>query len=80
MSLSKKTIAYTLSTLFAAALSVSAMASEELFNSLDVDQSGTISQSEASAHATLSAMFDEVDADGDGEITYAEFSAADLED
>jgi Ca2+-binding EF-hand superfamily protein len=80
MSLSKKFIALSLSTLFAASVIVSANASEELFSALDTDQSGTISQTEASAHSGLSALFSEVDADSDGEITYAEFAAAGLDE
>jgi hypothetical protein len=79
MSLSKKLTALTLSSIFFASVVITANASEELFSSLDTDQSGTISQTEASAHSGLSALFGEVDADADGEITYAEFAAAGLD-
>ncbi|MFC4700725.1 EF-hand domain-containing protein [Glaciecola siphonariae] len=80
MSLSKKLTALSLSLMFVASVMVQANASEELFTALDLDQSGTISQTEASAHSGLSALFNEVDADSDGEITYAEFAAAGLEE
>ncbi|WP_395339059.1 EF-hand domain-containing protein [Ningiella sp. W23] len=79
MSLLKNVTAVTLSILFVACMSYNAMASEELFTALDVDQSGTISETEASAHSALSVIFSEVDADGDGEITYDEFAAAGLD-
>ncbi|WP_371196042.1 EF-hand domain-containing protein [Glaciecola sp. SC05] len=80
MSFSTKLIASVLSIIFVASLSVNATASDDLFNALDVDQSGSISKAEANAHSGLSNMFNEIDVDGDGEITYAEFIAAGLEE
>ena len=79
MSLSRKLTATTLSALFVASIALNASASEELFNALDVDQSGTISEAEASAHSALGVIFNEVDADSDGEITFDEFTAAGLD-
>jgi Ca2+-binding EF-hand superfamily protein len=46
------------------------------FNTLDVDGSGTISQSEASVDAKLMSMFSELDTDQNGELSKEEFSKA----
>ncbi|MBT1449989.1 EF-hand domain-containing protein [Glaciecola sp. XM2] len=80
MSLSRKLTAFTLSGLFVACLTTQALASETLFNTLDVDQSGSISKTEANAHSDLTKIFSEVDANGDGEISYDEFTAAGLDE
>ncbi|WP_395343581.1 EF-hand domain-containing protein [Ningiella sp. W23] len=79
MKLSKNLAFPLLTTIFAIGIAASAGASEGTFDELDTDQDGVISQSEAQAHATLSATFAEVDTDADGVISWAEFSAAGLD-
>jgi len=68
----------TLSLLFAMSFSTNVSASNDLFSALDSDKSGSISKEEAKAHATLSALFEEVDVDGNGEISLTEFESAEL--
>lgn len=46
------------------------------FDTLDVDGSGTISQSEASVDAKLMSIFTELDTDGNGELSKQEFDNA----
>lgn len=46
---------------------------EQIFKDLDTDESGSISQDEAADAKRLAEHFDEIDADGDGEITKQEF-------
>ncbi|HEY8509098.1 MAG TPA: EF-hand domain-containing protein [Steroidobacteraceae bacterium] len=48
----------------------------EIFRSLDTDQNGSISATEAQASPVVSGSFDKADADGDGGITEQEFSQA----
>ncbi|MBE0457319.1 calmodulin [Pseudoalteromonas sp. KG3] len=61
--------------LIALASSSAAFAATD-FDTLDVDGSGTISQSEASADAELMSKFTELDTDGNGELSKEEFSNA----
>ncbi|MBB1385547.1 MULTISPECIES: EF-hand domain-containing protein [Pseudoalteromonas] len=61
--------------LMAIASSSAAFAATD-FNTLDVDGSGTISQSEASVDAKLMSMFSELDTDQNGELSKEEFSKA----
>lgn len=61
--------------LMAIASSSAAFAATD-FNTLDVDGSGTISQSEASVDAKLMSMFSELDIDQNGELSKEEFSKA----
>ncbi|CAM4381095.1 MULTISPECIES: calmodulin [Pseudoalteromonas] len=46
------------------------------FDTLDVDGSGTISQSEAAVDAKLMSQFAELDTDQNGELSKEEFSKA----
>ena len=46
------------------------------FETLDVNDDGVISQSEASVDATLMSQFKELDTDGHGELSEAEFAKA----
>lgn len=48
----------------------------EIFRSLDTDQNGSISATEAQASPVVSGSFDKADADKDGGITEQEFSQA----
>lgn len=61
--------------LIALASSSAAFAATD-FDTLDVDGSGTISQSEASVDAELMSKFAELDTDGNGELSREEFSKA----
>ncbi|AQP99772.1 calmodulin [Pseudoalteromonas aliena] len=61
--------------LMAIASSSAAFAATD-FDTLDVDGSGTISQSEASVDAKLMSMFSELDTDQNGELSKEEFSKA----
>lgn len=61
--------------LIALASSSAAFAATD-FDTLDVDGSGTISQSEASVDAELMSKFAELDTDGNGELSKEEFSKA----
>ncbi|XQF91186.1 EF-hand domain-containing protein [Pseudoalteromonas espejiana] len=61
--------------LIALASSSAAFAATD-FDTLDVDGSGTISQSEASIDAKLMSMFSELDTDQNGELSKEEFSEA----
>ncbi|MDN4502384.1 hypothetical protein QX776_08215 [Alteromonadaceae bacterium BrNp21-10] len=55
----------------------SAMASEaKTFAELDVDQNGYISLQEASADPVIAGKFPGLDADGDGQLSEAEFNNA----
>ncbi|MCF7502120.1 MULTISPECIES: calmodulin [unclassified Pseudoalteromonas] len=46
------------------------------FETLDVNDDGAISQSEASVDATLMSQFKELDTDGNGELSEEEFAKA----
>ncbi|RZF94999.1 calmodulin [Pseudoalteromonas sp. N1230-9] len=46
------------------------------FETLDVNDDGAISQSEASVDATLMSQFKELDTDGNGELSEEEFANA----
>ncbi|WP_062568444.1 MULTISPECIES: calmodulin [Pseudoalteromonas] len=46
------------------------------FETLDVNDDGVISQSEASVDATLMSQFKELDTDGNGELSEEEFAKA----
>ncbi|GAB0111925.1 EF-hand domain-containing protein [Pseudoalteromonas distincta] len=61
--------------LIAIASSSAAFAATD-FDTLDVDDSGTISQAEASVDAKLMSMFSELDTDQNGELSKEEFSEA----
>ncbi|MGO2011819.1 MAG: EF-hand domain-containing protein [Pseudoalteromonas sp.] len=61
--------------LIALASSSAAFAATD-FDTLDVDGSGSISQSEASIDAELMSMFTELDTDQNGELSKEEFSEA----
>ncbi|MFC3123060.1 EF-hand domain-containing protein [Agaribacter flavus] len=58
---------------------VMCFASSDLFESLDIDDSGTISVTEASVHSVLNEMFTTLDENADGELSFEEFSKAGLE-
>ncbi|GLR69094.1 calmodulin [Agaribacter marinus] len=64
---------------FLVVASAASFASSDLFDSLDVDKSGSISSSEASVHSVLSEMFATLDENADGELSYDEFAKAGLE-
>ncbi len=64
---------------FLVVASTASFASSDLFDSLDVDKSGSISSSEASVHSVLSEMFATLDENADGELSYDEFAKAGLE-
>jgi len=61
--------------LIALASSSAAFAATD-FDTLDVDGSGTISQSEASIDAELMSKFTELDTDQNGELSKEEFAKA----
>ena len=61
--------------LIALASSSAAFAATD-FDTLDVDGSGAISQSEASVDAELMSKFTELDTDQNGELSKEEFSKA----
>ena len=61
--------------LIALASSSAAFAATD-FDTLDVDGSGTISQSEASVDAKLMSKFTELDTDSNGELSKEEFANA----
>lgn len=50
-------------------------AGAQSWGSLDADGDGTISKSEAQAHAGLAQIFDQADTDGDGRLTPEEYKA-----
>ena len=57
-------------------ISVAAFASSaETFSSLDSDKDGFISRNEAESDNALSANFQKLDVDGDGQLAWGEFSA-----
>ena len=58
--------------------STSAFSNEGLFESLDTDADGMISEEEAEAHGVLYELFDSLDIDGDGFISSDEFAVANL--
>lgn len=49
----------------------------KLFVSLDADENGSISRTEAEKNAALSALFDKLDTNQDGELSLSEFVAVD---
>lgn len=61
--------------LIALASSSAAFAATD-FDTLDVDGSGAISQSEASVDAELLSLFSDLDTDGNGELSVEEFAKA----
>jgi len=46
-----------------------------LFNQLDADKNGVVSQEEAKTHPDLGVLFHELDADEDGQLSTEEFKA-----
>jgi hypothetical protein len=46
-----------------------------LFNQLDSDQSGLLSQEEAKAHPELASLFSDLDIDKDNQLNLSEFDA-----
>ncbi|MEM5528553.1 EF-hand domain-containing protein [Gammaproteobacteria bacterium AS21] len=46
-----------------------------LFNQLDADKNGLVSQEEAKTHPDLGVLFNELDADEDGQLSTQEFKA-----
>jgi Ca2+-binding EF-hand superfamily protein len=48
------------------------------FESLDADADGAISQDEAQGNPALSALWEEVDTNKDGQLDEAEFSAVEI--
>jgi hypothetical protein len=50
--------------------------SGSIFDALDADHSGSLAQQEAQAHATVAQHFSTADANGDGNLSREEFSAA----
>lgn len=60
--------------ILAMALSGTVFASSEVMQSLDADESGTISKEEASANEVVMEIFDEIDTNGDGELDTVEFA------
>jgi Ca2+-binding EF-hand superfamily protein len=46
-----------------------------LFNQLDADKNGLVSQEEAQTHPDLGVLFNELDADEDGQLSTQEFKA-----
>lgn len=46
-----------------------------LFNQLDTDKNGLVSQEEAKTHPDLGVLFNELDADEDGQLSTQEFKA-----
>ena len=61
--------------LIALASSSAAFAATD-FDTLDVDGSGAISQSEASVDAELLSLLSDLDTDGNGELSVEEFAKA----
>ena len=59
-------------------IAANAIANDDLFTTLDVNEDGVIDGKEAMAHEVLSASFVEVDANSDGVITREEFAALEL--
>lgn len=51
---------------------------QQLFDKLDANKSGSISRAEAQPEPALVVIFVETDANGDGEISVAEFAAVPL--
>lgn len=61
------------------AFAASSMAADtDYFAELDVDGDGMISSEEAAADPTLSEAWDKADANGDGQLERAEFSAIEV--
>jgi hypothetical protein len=53
-----------------------APSTSSIFDALDTDKDGRVSQAEAGAHPVVSKSFGQADANGDGGISREEFSAA----
>ncbi|WP_404341613.1 calmodulin [Pseudoalteromonas mariniglutinosa] len=69
-----KTVNKTLALIALVSSSAAVAASD--FDALDVNSDGVISQSEAAVDAALMSQFKELDTDGNGELSKAEFSKA----
>ena len=61
--------------LWALAQSEPSAGADSSFTSLDADQSGALSRDELKSYPTLTKNFDVADADTDGKLSQAEFSA-----
>lgn len=59
---------------------VAADAKIEMFNRLDVDGNGSISQQEAEAHEDLPEVFEDSDVNDDGQLDMGEFEKIDFEE
>lgn len=74
--MSRKLLLSSLASMFLFGASQIAVADEEIFKQIDADQSGTISAEEATVVEGLQESMAEFDANGDGQLDSAEFSAA----
>ncbi len=74
----KMQITKTVVAVMAAGFMATAIASENQFNKLDADADGYISAEEAAAHEGLQAGWQATDANMDGKVDAAEFSAFEL--
>jgi hypothetical protein len=61
-----------------AAMESAAAVETVTFESLDADANGAISQDEAQSNPALSAVWEEVDTNKDGQLDEAEFSAVEI--
>lgn len=79
--MTKKYISLSVATLLAGALlqPVSAGEAKGDFKALDADGDGMISAEEAQANEALTATWETIDVNQDGQIDAAEFSAMDIE-
>jgi len=78
----RKLSTISIAALFAGVLVQTAHAGESTasFNNLDADGNGAISREEASNNAALSAAWNAADANQDGQLDMAEFSAVEITD
>jgi len=74
----KKQISKTVVAVLAAGFMATAMASENQFSKLDADADGYISAEEAAAHEGLQEGWQATDANMDGKVDAAEFSAFEM--
>jgi hypothetical protein len=71
-----KKILLTAAVLLLPAMSIQAAdESATLFNQLDTDQSGLLSQEEAKVHPELASLFSDLDIDKDNQLNLSEFDA-----